>query len=236
MRYWAIIVAAGDGSRLGHRLRKAAVELGGKSIAALSTEAVIADSSCAGAVLVVHSDDLAEANRWLDSIEKGSLEIHLAVGGSSRRESVSNGFSVLEAMADAADLVAIHDGARPLLHREDLRQVLSVADETGAALLAEAVTDTLHHGDKDSSWFGFVDRDRLWHAQTPQIFRYSDLAEGLQSESEKTSESGRETDEVAAVVANGQPVHFVQARHPNLKITTPADLQLAQLLIESRLA
>ncbi len=228
MRYWALVVAAGDGSRLGHRFRKAAIELGGKSIAALSTEAAIADSSCAGAILVVHPEDIETASQWLQSMNNDSVTVDVVAGGASRRESVLLGFSALEGKAEPADLIAIHDGARPLLHREDLKQVLSVANETGAALLAEAVTDTLHQGDKESSWYGFVDRDQLWNAQTPQIFRYSHLAQAL------NSDQGNRTDEVEGVVACGQPVHFVQVRFPNLKITTPADLQLAQLLIESR--
>ena len=230
MRYWAVIVAAGDGTRLGRRMRKAAVELGGKPLAAMSAEVVTSHPACVGGVLVVHSDDVDVAKQWLDSIAERDFDFDIVAGGESRRDSVQQGVGVLESKVQPGDLVAIHDGARPLLNRNDLEEVLGVAAESGAALLAEAVTDTLHRGTDKASWVGFVDRNRLWKAQTPQIFGYSQLIDALKSE------AGGRTDEVEGVVAAGQPVQFVQAKYPNLKITTPADLQLAELLYESRQA
>jgi 2-C-methyl-D-erythritol 4-phosphate cytidylyltransferase len=224
MKYWAVVVAAGDGTRLGTRMRKAAVELGGKPLAAHSALAVCDHPACAGGVLVVHADDLATAREWMPE----GKPFQVIAGGASRRESVQLGVAALRDQAGDEDLVAIHDGARPLLHRDDLQAVWEVAAETGAALLAEAVTDTLHRGDDQASWDGFVDRDRLWRAQTPQIFQLSRLSLALQGD------DGGRTDEVECMVATGQSVQFVQARHPNLKITTPADLLLAQLLLESR--
>ena len=230
MRYWAVIVAAGDGTRLGQKMRKAAVELAGKPLAARSAEVVTSHPDCIGGVLVVHSDDVEVAQQWLDSIAERDFDFEIVTGGASRRESVRRGVDVLGSRAEPGDLVAIQDGARPLLNRKDLDRVLEVASESGAALLAEAVTDTLHRGNDNASWDGFVDRDHLWKAQTPQIFGYSQLIDALKSE------AGGRTDEVEGVVATGQPVQFVQAKYPNLKITTPADLQLAELLYESRQA
>ena len=228
MKYWAVVVAAGDGTRLGRKMRKAAVELSGKSLVSHSISAVCQNPDCLGGVLVVHPEDLQVAGEWLKNGLDRELPFQVVAGGATRRESVQNGVATLTDKARPDDLVAIHDGARPLLHPQDLLRVLEMAHENGAALLAEAVTDTLHRGDDQASWDGFVDRDHLWRAQTPQIFRYSGLLEALRNN------AGGKTDEVECVVAAGQSVQFVQAGHLNLKITTPADLHLAQLLLDSR--
>lgn len=228
MNYWTVVVAAGDGTRLGRKMRKAAVELVGKPLVSHSVNAVCNHPDCAGGVLVVHPEDLGIAQGWLNSGQGSELPFEVVPGGASRRESVERGVANLAGRVQQEDLIAIHDGARPLLHPQDLQSVLEVAQETGAALLAEAVTDTLHRGDDQASWDGFVDRDCLWRAQTPQIFRFSQLSMALHKD------DGGKTDEVECVVATGQSVQFVQARHLNLKITTPADLHLAQLLLESR--
>lgn len=228
MRYWAVVVAAGDGSRLGKKMRKAAVEISGKPLVSHSVAAVSQHPACAGGALVVHNDDLQVAKEWLSVGLDKNIPFEVVAGGATRRESVLNGVNSLVKRCEKDDLVAIHDGARPLLHSQDLNSVLEVAHESGAALLAEAVTDTLHRGDSHASWDGFVDRDQLWRAQTPQIFKYSSLSAAL------CRENVGQTDEVECVVAGGQSVQFVQAGHLNLKITTPADLHLAQLLLESR--
>lgn len=228
MKYWAVVVAAGDGTRLGKKMRKAAVELSGKPLVSHSISAVCQHPDCEGGVLVVHPEDQQVAGEWLRKGLDRELPFEVVTGGASRRESVQNGVAALADKAQPDDLVAIHDGARPLLHPQDLHHVLNMAHENGAALLAEAVTDTLHRGDDQASWDGFVDRDRLWRAQTPQIFQFSGLSDALQKD------SGGKTDEVECVVAAGQSVQFVQAGHLNLKITTPADLHLAQLLLDSR--
>ncbi|MGE4602744.1 MAG: 2-C-methyl-D-erythritol 4-phosphate cytidylyltransferase [Planctomycetota bacterium] len=220
---WVVLVAAGEGSRLGGDGRKAAIQLHGRSLASISLAAAMAHSSCRGAVLVVHPDDLARASGWVrESTVEPSVQV--VAGGRQRRDSVLAGLDALE--ADPADLVVIHDGARPALHVEDLQRVLEAGADSDAATLATPVIDTLHQLDGDGHWSQRVDRNRLWQAQTPQIFRLGLLREVLRAA------SGSQTDEVEAVASTGQEVQFVEAQHPNPKITTAADVRSIEALLD----
>lgn len=219
---WVVLVAAGAGTRLGADVRKAAIQLQGRSLASISLAAAMAHSSCRGAVLVVHPDDLSQASSW---VEESAVEpsVELVAGGRERRDSVQAG---LDAVAgDPADLVVIHDAARPALHAEDLQRVMEAGAAGGAALLATPVIDTLHQLDEQGHWSQRVDRNRLWQAQTPQVFRLGMLRDAL------LASRGAETDEVEVVARSGQEVQFVEALHPNPKITTAADVRWIEALL-----
>ena len=114
--------------------------------------------------------------------------------------------------------MVIHDGARPALHAQDLQRVLETGADGGAAVLAAPVVDTLHQLDDLGHWSQRVDRNRLWQAQTPQVFRLGLLRDAL------LTSLGAETDEVEVVAKSGQEVRFVEALHPNPKLTTAADV------------
>lgn len=219
---WVVLVAAGAGTRLGADVRKAAIQLQGRSLASISLAAAMAHSSCRGAVLVVHPDDLSQAGGW---VEESAVEpsVEVVAGGRERRDSVQAG---LDAVAgNPADLVVIHDAARPALHAEDLQRVVEAGAAGGAALLATPVIDTLHQLDEQGHWSQRVDRNRLWQAQTPQVFRLGMLRDAL------LASRGTETDEVEVVARSGQEVQFVEALHPNPKITTAADVRWIEALL-----
>ncbi len=229
MRYWSIVVAAGDGTRLGQPVRKAAVQISGQTLATISSRASCQHVGCEGLILVVHSDDVEIAANWIHSIELGDLSSKVVVGGSSRRESVRRGFEAIDAAGD--DLVAIHDAARPLLHPDDLGRVLEEAERSGAAILASPVTDTLHRGDGNARWNEIVDRENLWQAQTPQVFRHELLKSALAHAALAEGDGdGAGTDEVEGMAHIGQPVQMLESLHPNPKITTPADLHFVEFM------
>jgi 2-C-methyl-D-erythritol 4-phosphate cytidylyltransferase len=220
--YHVVLVAAGEGTRLGQPIRKAAVPLSGRPMAIHSLEAATAHPSCRSAVMVVHPGDLPAAKDWLQQFDSAAVPVEIVVGGDTRRASVLAGLAAISAAG--GDLVAIHDGARPLLHPDDLARVLDRASHSRAALLASPVTDTLHRLDRQQRWQQGVDRDQLWQAQTPQVFELDSIRQAL---SECADEG---TDEVEAVACRGLDVEFVEPQHPNPKITTGHDLDAAEAL------
>ncbi|MEC9476562.1 MAG: 2-C-methyl-D-erythritol 4-phosphate cytidylyltransferase [Planctomycetota bacterium] len=221
--YWAVLVAAGEGTRLGGAVRKAAIPVAGRPLACYSLATMMAHRCCRGAILVVHRDDLGEAADWVHQAAVDRSRVEIVAGGKQRRQSVVAGLAAISAIS--TDLVAIHDVARPALHGEDLEAVLQRASDQGAAILAQRVTDTLHRADSDDLWHSGVDRTSLWQAQTPQVFDLETLRDALQGA------TGIATDEAEAVARSGQPVRFVAANHANPKLTTAADVPWIEALL-----
>jgi 2-C-methyl-D-erythritol 4-phosphate cytidylyltransferase len=134
----------------------------------------------------------------------------------------------LAALSEQSDLVAVHDGARPLVLPEDIDRCVAAAAEHRAATLARRVTETLKRADTGDFSAEAVSREQLWFMETPQVFEIPLLREAYQSVS---SRGLAVTDEVSALESIGVRVKFVESRHPNLKITTLADLALAEALL-----
>lgn len=154
----------------------------------------------------------------------------LFCGGETRARSVANGLRILQELAGVAehDWVLVHDGARPCLDAVQLgRLVGEVADDPVGGILAVPVADTLKRGDDDRRITGTVSRDRVWIAQTPQMFRLGILRRAL-------STSLDVSDEAAAVEALGMRPLLVPSDPGNLKVTWPADLLLAELILRAR--
>lgn len=221
--YWVVLVAAGEGTRLGGPVRKAALPVHGRALVSFSLATAMAHRCNQGAVLVVHRDDLRHAADWVQQSGVDPSLVEIVAGGKERRHSVMAGLDAISAAP--TDLVAIHDAARPALHPEDLLRVLEQASGSGAAVLACPMSDTLHRVDEADRWKIGVDRNRLWQAQTPQIFQLGPLRDALRGA------TGMATDEVEAVAKTGQPVHFVEAMHPNPKLTTAADVSWIEALL-----
>lgn len=160
----------------------------------------------------------------------GGPPVRRVDGGADRHDSVANG---LAAVAPEATHVAVHDGARPLVHPEDLARCVAVAGAEGAAALASRVAETLKRSDAAGFCTGSVSRENLWRMETPQVFAVPLLREAYAA----VKASGLVvTDEVSAVEAIGGAARFVESLHPNLKITCPADLALAVALLATRAA
>lgn len=149
-------------------------------------------------------------------------------GGSERHESVRNGLAAVERVSEAA-LIAVHDAARPLIQPRAISRCAGVARESGAASLAHRIVDTLKRsGPGEAVARESVDRTDLWAMQTPQIFSRTLLQEAYR----EVARSGQPvTDEVSALQLIGHDVVLVENTSTNLKITVPADLEIAAALL-----
>jgi len=217
----AIIVAAGSSQRMG--FDKLAAPLAGMPVLRRTLDAFVA-ADCIAAIIVVCSPE-----RWnlLGNAATASIAkpVRRVDGGTTRQDSVANG---LAAVAAGAELIAVHDGARPLVSPADITRCVAAAGAFRAASLARRVTDTLKRADGDDFCTESVARDDLWLMETPQVFDAALLHSAYATVAAKRLEV---TDEVSAMQAIGIRVKFVETSHPNPKITRPADLLLASAIL-----
>jgi 2-C-methyl-D-erythritol 4-phosphate cytidylyltransferase len=210
----ALIVAAGRGERLGSDGPKAFVRLGGRPMVEWSVE--VLSQVCDQIVVALPPGVHAPA---------GTLGV---AGGAQRSLSVRNALH-----AASGDPVVVHDAARPLLTVELAKACLDALDarDLDAAIAAAAVTDTVKEAGADQVVEHTLDRSRLWAIQTPQAFRREALERALGQSDDIV---GAATDDAALVEALGGRVGIVEAPRENLKVTTPLDLRVAELLLASR--
>ena len=245
MRYWLVMPAAGSSQRFGGAQPKQFSPLAGSTVMELALRPFLEDPRCAGAVVVLAAEQLqqatADSNAHAgDHAGAGAAARVLRVAGGARRcDSVLCGLAALESRAAADDWVLVHDAARPCLSAADLTQLLSAGQgQAVGALLATRVSDTIKqageaHGNEGraASCDHTVDRERLWQAQTPQMFRYAPLCQALRS----AVAAGRApTDEAQSFEWQGLRPLLVAARYANLKITTAEDLVIAGALLAAR--
>ena len=220
--FCAVIVAAGSSRRAG--FDKLAASLAGVPVLRRSVDAFVAAG--AAAVVVV----CPEA-RWVETGLAAAdfpVPVSRVDGGAERQDSVAAGLAALPA---GTRMVAVHDGARPLITPQGIAACLAAAEETGAATCAHPVVDTLKRADAaGKSLPEKVSREHLWGMETPQIFRLELLLQAYQYVKEHALVV---TDEVSAVEALGLPTQLVQGG-ANLKITLPGDLELAELIWKHR--
>lgn len=217
----AILVAAGPGTRLRASQAKAFVPLAGLPLFIYSLRALQACDAISHVVVVVPSARKAEAEDVSRSGGPWRFELSFAQGGRERQDSVRAGL----AQVGNADLIAIHDAARPFLSPRLINEVVTAAAKHGAALPAVAPTDTVKLRDDQGFVGSTVPRQRVWLAQTPQIFR----ADWIRHAHEEARTTGAEaTDDAMLVEQLGLRVHLVPGDPTNRKITTPDDLEWAE--------
>ena len=218
----AIIVAAGSGTRFESDTPKQFLPLAGKPVIVHSLKTFQSAASIDEIVVVVAADHVERVQELTvkHSISKVSCVV---VGGATRAESVSRG---LDAVDSKCEIVAVHDGARPLVTVDEITRTVAKAAETGAACLVASVTDTIKtiSGDEIS---GTLDRDKLRRALTPQAFR----REILQRAYEMCDDESAATDECYLVEKLGHPIAFVEGSSQNIKITRPEDLVIAEAMM-----
>jgi len=221
----ALIVAAGQGRRLGCAVPKAFLQLGASPLFLWSAHTFEQVPEVTQIVLVVPAGycDTAQSIAQQAGLTKLTAVI---AGGKARCDSVFAGLQVLS--DDPPDLVAIHDAARPFVSTEVISRTIVVAEQTGAALAARPVTDTLKQVDEKLGVASTVDRSSLWHAQTPQTFRFSTIYDAYQ---QARAESWEATDDASLVEQLGGTVTMVEDEVRNFKITVPDEWQRAQALI-----
>ncbi|MDB6077719.1 MAG: 2-C-methyl-D-erythritol 4-phosphate cytidylyltransferase [Akkermansiaceae bacterium] len=213
----AVIVAAGSSRRMG--FDKLSAEIAGKSVLLRSVEAFMAVPEITR-VIVVGPPERFEALLATGPFPKPLLR---ADGGAERQLSVENGLALV-----TEELVAVHDGARPLVRPESIHACISAAHAGGAAALARQVTETLKRADAADFSRESVSRELLWFMETPQIFRTALLRQAYSAVRERGLAV---TDEVSALEALGIPTRLIPSPFPNLKITVPADIPLATALL-----
>ena len=213
----AIIVASGSSQRMG--FDKLLADIDGKPVLQHSVEAFLAVEGIQQIVVVCPEE------RW-SQIDISDERITRVDGGATRQNSVNAG---LEALSDGIELVAIHDGARPLVSPADIEECIVTAKDYGAATLAKPATETMMRADEDGFSTKRVDREQIWFMETPQVFETEQLAKAAQY---TRSANLNCTDEVSALQTIGGRVKFIEPSSPNLKITTPSDLALASALLK----
>lgn len=219
----AIIVAAGHSSRMG--FDKITTDLHGHPVIWYSLQAFSQVPGMKEIVVVAAAEQVGKVHEIASAFKLCHMVVR---GGEHRVESVICG---LEALSAREGLVAVHDGARPLITPEAIEKSYECASRFGAAACGEPLTDTLHRVDDVGRIDKNIDRSHLWRMQTPQVFAASALLEVLQ---QAVSNDSRPTDDAGAFLSAGRPVHISPNLEPNFKMTYPADLILAEALLAHR--
>ena len=226
MHVTAIVPAAGGGTRMAGALPKQYLPLAGIPLLARTLQALRASGRVDSLILVVPPGQ--EARCRTEILEPFGLHADAVVpGGADRQASV---FAGLSRIPEGTDLVLVHDGARPFITTEVIQAAVSAAAAVGAAAVAVPVTDTIKVAGPDGSVKETPERGRLWAAQTPQVFRPALLREAHR---QALQDGFRSTDDSALVERLGHLVRLVPGAPENLKITTPADLALAEHVLRA---
>jgi 2-C-methyl-D-erythritol 4-phosphate cytidylyltransferase len=226
-RYFAIIPAAGTGTRMRGTLPKQYLAVGSRPLLYYAVARLCAHSVIDRVYVVLASDDRRfETYDWKPFAAK--LE-PLYVGGDLRAATVLNALEGISGQTNVDDRILVHDAARPCLSAKMLDRLIDeVGDDPAGGLLAMPVADTLKRADGDHRSIRTESRTGLWQAQTPQMFRYDVLLRALRS-----CDLGQATDEAAAVEALGLKPKLVQSDATNLKVTHAHDLALAELILKN---
>ncbi len=228
-RFWALIPAAGVGRRMGSDIPKQYLPLGGKTVLEHTLDALSQHAAISGIVLVLGAGD-EYAGPILDA--ELPKPVFRAGGGTERCDSVLNGLRILAEHAHAQDWVLVHDAARPCLRHGDLDRLISALEghEVGG-LLGVPVRDTMKRAGTGNQVVQTVDREGLWHALTPQMFRLGALRDALQT---AQSQGHHVTDDASAMELAGHSPLLVEGHGDNIKITRPEDLALAEFYLRQQ--
>jgi len=223
LRYIALIPAAGIGVRMGAGdVPKQYLALGSRTMLEHAIAALLADARIDRVFVVVAPADV----RWQQLATDDERVEFLPVGGASRAQSVLNGLIAIAGRCADDDRVLVHDAARPCLTEAQLARLIDeVGDDDSGGLLAIPLNDTLKRGE-DGRVGVTLDRESLWCAQTPQMFRAASLRAALQTDSVLSI-----TDEAGAMERLGHAPRLVPGGVGNLKITTAEDMVLARAIL-----
>ncbi|WP_163558639.1 2-C-methyl-D-erythritol 4-phosphate cytidylyltransferase [Halomonas sp. NO4] len=228
-RLWLVVPAAGRGRRMGAERPKQYLDLAGQPVMAHTLARLHAAFPMARLCLCLDPDD-----EYFDAAWVPFACWRRVPGGAERADSVANALAAIADTAADEDLVLVHDVARPCVSVADLRRLFDrLADEPVGGLLAAPVADTMKRDDGTGRVAVTEPRDGLWHALTPQGFRYGLLRRALEAARDSRNSV---TDEASAVEALGFSPCLVAGRRDNLKITHPEDLALAERIFAAQQA
>ncbi len=222
-----VIVAAGKGSRLQSELPKPFLSVAGKPILVHTLRRFVPIEAVRRIVIVVAAEREALCQEVLHTHGPWPQPITVVHGGAERQDSVRNGLAALEPQCE---VVVIHDAARPFISVEAIQRSIDAAAETGSAVVATPVRDTIKRADAQHTIRETVSRHDLWLAQTPQTFRV-EVIRAAHRWAQRRNIAG--TDDATLVEQMGQPVRIVPGDALNFKITTPDDLALAQAVLQA---
>jgi len=220
----AIIVAAGQGTRMGPGVDKLFLEVAGLPVVGHTLKRFGESPDIQELVVVTREDQQSTFEELLGALRLNK-PFRVVPGGKERQDSVWNG---LDALSSQSELVAIQDGARPCTSASLIAATLAAARETGAAVAAQRVSDTIKQSEDGRVISKHLERARLWSVQTPQTFRVEIIRRALAAVRQRGLSV---TDDTAACEAIGQSVRLVESAAPNPKVTVPADLAYVGMLL-----
>lgn len=218
-----IIVAGGKGLRMGSALPKQFIPIGGKPLLMHTIDVFLQYDKNMHVILVLPIDQQAY---WKELCEEYAFQrpYLLANGGNTRFHSVQNGLSLIDRQEDG--VVGVHDGVRPFVSLETIRQCYDAAERLGAVVPVTDINETVRYV-SSASQSHTVNRDEYKLVQTPQVFGIQLLKQAYQQEYIETF-----TDDASVVEAMGKTIHLVTGNRENIKITTPFDLTIAETLLK----
>ena len=222
----AVILAAGLGKRMQAGHNKQFIEICGQSVLTHTLTVFAQIPEIAKIVLVVRAGEEDTCRNMIPEIAENKTV--LAIGGKERQDSVHNG---IRAITWACEYILIHDGARPLITEEVIRRTLLAAQNSGAAICAVPVKDTIKQADSDGNVLATIPRESLWAVQTPQVFR-ADLIRRAYENAYVHNHYG--TDDASLVEYLGEKIKIVTGDYENIKITTPEDIPTAEQILQKR--
>jgi 2-C-methyl-D-erythritol 4-phosphate cytidylyltransferase len=226
MKYWAIIPAAGKGIRMNSALPKQYLQLQNKSVLEHCIDIFYQHSKIQQIVLAVDENDCY----WKSLPAIYSQKLLITHGGVTRAHSVYNSLLKLKNTAQPNDWVLVHDAVRPCLQRDDLEKLLNeLTDHSVGGLLATPIKDTLKRS-VNGSMITTVERNNVWHALTPQMFRFQKILQAIEFVLQKNIVI---TDDAQALEIMGEHPLLVEGNPYNIKITYPEDLQFAEAILKN---
>lgn len=220
----AIVLAGGRGKRMNYHKSKQFIEIKGKPVLVYTLEKFIYNKSIDEVILVLPEDEVDYCKK--EVLQRYSLKVdRIVIGGKERQDSV---FNALEAM-EKADIVLIHDGARPFINEKIIEEGIKYANIYGAAAPGVTPKDTIKVKNEDNISVDTPDRNMLVAVQTPQCFKYDEI---YQCHRKIKEENAIVTDDTSVVERYGHKVYLYEGDYTNIKITTPEDLILAERLIQ----
>ena len=217
----AVIVGAGISQRMG--ADKVFLPLAGKPLLAWPVD-ICQNYELFSQIVIVLNERNLDLGHKLAAERGWSKVVEVCLGGSRRQDSVRQGLQGLK----ACDWVVIHDSARPFLTLDLIRNGLEAARETGAAAAAVPIKDTIKLSDDNGMVRETLQRRKLWAVQTPQVFRFDIITRAYEQVLDEV------TDDASLVERLGHKVKLYMGDYDNIKVTTPEDLELAELIVRSR--
>ena len=225
---WLVIPAAGMGQRMQTCVPKQYLKVCGKTILEHTLSVFDQFPNFKQIVLVISPSDIY----WKKLHIKTNTKLSTTKGGQQRFDSVLNGLTSIKDQAQDDDWVFVHDAARPCVSVDDITSLFEqLAENTVGGLLAKPVSDTLKLVNAENNCEKTIDRSNLWHALTPQVFRFKLLFDAL---TKAKSYAHKITDEASAVELYGASPKIVQGEASNIKVTMPDDLAMVEMILRQR--